>query len=146
MTCACTCAMRTVAQANESCVEEVIKKLRPGMNLQFIGEFVECVGPRACLYPGVRLAGPTLMRACYQGLRPARGLCHFSRGGRALHRQRVPRLPARHAFSYPPSPPPTQSAPLILYTLLSLSLLNSYERNQLSLELKPGMTFTIGTH
>lgn len=37
-------------QANESCVEEVIKNLRPGMNLQFIGEFVECVVGHALVF------------------------------------------------------------------------------------------------
>jgi hypothetical protein len=39
-------------QANETCVAQVISKLRPGMDLRFVGDFVEY----ALSGPGMRTA------------------------------------------------------------------------------------------
>lgn len=80
---------RRLVAANESCVEEVIKNLRPGMNLQFIGEFVEDYARREGFAIFPEAAGHSI--------------------GSVFH-------------AFPPV---------------------MHFRNQLSLELKPGMTFTI---
>jgi methionyl aminopeptidase len=106
---------RRLVEANEECLSQVISQLRPGMDLRFIGEFIECV-----FSPVI----PTMVQLIHWDL-PL--MCLFlrdyaNRTGFNIFPDLAGHGIGREFHAYPP----------ILHF-----------RNTLSLELKPGMTFTI---